>query len=223
MKDLIGNQKARVKPLAIIVVITIIIAIGVFIYLNPEITGSKPYWETKTEFGTWQDEITVEFKDGSTKSFKIIENLLTVYHAGEPITKITISLSAKIEGIGYTGAELDCEDFGYSYIVKNYRTDETVYSSTGTTTNNNFQIPLGETRLLTQTDIYASFFDDQPDLFPDAIYSIQFTVEGMVRYRGYPNGEEWKTAPLVPDRVIGIDLQRDTSSDGSLSTIITLY
>jgi len=50
-----------VTAIIVVVVLTLVVAWAVG-------TFELPYWETKASFGSWQEEIMVEFDDGTIRS-----------------------------------------------------------------------------------------------------------------------------------------------------------
>jgi len=217
MKKIIKNNEAvgrgTIAVGAIIVAIIIIAAIFV-VY-----SGGTPYWETETVFGVWQDELVIEFEDGSMESLKIIQEDITkpftVYYEDKVILGVSLKLSATASGEGYDGAELQTTGFGYDGYVKKDGAIKHSWVIQSTKTHN---IPIDTTKLLVQSGIQMTTINNNPNKYPSGIYTIEFYPRGTVQYRGYPNSEDWVTAILPPDRSIIIDVDNTPPA----SIVITL-
>lgn len=193
-------MKAKILGVGIVGIIIVaaiaVIISGVF---------ATPYWETETEFGIWQDELTLTFADGSTESFKIIEEgskPFTVYYDGKEILTAAMYLSGKATGEGYTAARLKTANFGYKGYIKKGTTTKHSWTSIST---KDYTIKLDETTYLTHSSIYLhQEINLQPTKYPSGTYTISFIPTGTVQYQGFPGGTEWLTASLPPSRSITI-------------------
>ena len=205
--------------LLIIVAIIVIVMLGILAWGTN--FGSSSYWETENEFGIWQDELIVEFSDGSTQSLKLInegENKpLTVYYGGKAITKVNFKLSAKATGEGYDGAEIDTTGFGYDGKIYKGSTEKDSWAYK--ITDMIYRCSLGSTKELLNSNYYMSNLDNNPSKFPDGDYTIKFIPKGTVKYRGYPSGGDWTSATLPPTRTLDITIQRG----GGGQIVVTLY
>lgn len=219
MKKLIKNKKAGILPIAVIVVAVIIIAGLVFVLSGGTSTS---YWETENEFGMWQDELIIEFEDGTTKSMKIIgeeeEVSFTVLYGGKAITSAKLKLTAEATGSGYDGAELKTAQMGYLAHIKKGST--ILQTISGSISDRTKSIPMDSTLTLFELGVdLKDVVDDNPSKYPDGIYTVQFDARGTAEYRGYPDGGDWISASLPPSRSISIIVER--ASSGSIS--LTLY
>jgi len=125
-KDKGGDKNMNAKGVAVLVVgILIVVAVAVVVFGTNVFTD--PWWETKTAFGVWQDELVIEYADGTTDTLKLIQEKigkpLEYYHSGKEVTSCYILLKAEVSGTGYEGAELICNKFGYQ---------RTAWTATGT-------------------------------------------------------------------------------------------
>lgn len=205
MKKIFGNNEAVARNVAVVAVIAVLIIIAAGIAYVYTGSGSTEYWETPAEFGMWQDELTLTFADGSTESFKIIEEgskPFTVYYDGKEITHVAMRLSAKATATGYTGARIKTTNFGYKGYIKKGTT--TKHSWTAISTED-YIIRLDETEYLTGSSIYLhQEINLKPDKYPSGTYTISFNPTGTVQYQGFPDDPDWKTASLPPSRTITI-------------------
>ena len=210
MKKKMIDNKAGVPIIAVFIVAIIIVAVVGFIAMTG---GSTSYWETENEFGNWQDELIINFKDGSSQTLKLIREGVNmpfaVYYEGREIQSIGMKLSAKAEGTGYEGAELKVSNsFGYfvylydSNGVSKFDPPVTLYTSDKTLT-----IPLGNT-----VDVVGGAWEigralnQNPSLYPDGTYSLKYVPKGTAEYRGYPDGGSWITASLPPERSLSVTI-----------------
>lgn len=218
IRDIIRNKEAGIDVrLFAIIIVAILVVAGIAIYLYPEIIGSKSYWETETVFGMWQDEITIVYEDGSTASFKMLQESipLTVTHEGKAVEEIIMRLRAKVTGTGYDGAKILVTETAYAAsIVDSGGTTSAIapYSThTGT-----FNVPIGSTETITSKRILSSWIESTST--PDGSATIEFMPVGTVQYRGYPDGGDWKTVPLPPMRTVPIIISRTPTG----SILVTL-
>jgi len=199
---------------AILVVVTLVIAGGLI--------GGTEYWETPAGFGIWQDELIIEYEDGTEESLKVIQesmdNPLTVYYGGKAINGVQIKLTAKATGTGYDGAEVKIAGFGYNSEIR--QGSSVKYTGGAGRTDTTFNIGMGATSKMHQSGInLQATVDNDPSTFPDGTYIVTFTPKGTVQYRGYPDGGDWKTASLPPARSISINVERTPTG----SILVTLY
>jgi len=214
------------KKIFIIIIATVVVAMLAIISFGTDVF-TTPYWETETEFGMWQDELIIEFADGSSQSFKIIEEgrdkPFTVFYGDEEITSMSLKLSAKATGEGYEGAEIKTTNFGYDGTIMKQSPPPVELKHTwsshrndGTTT-----VSLDSTKTLVNTGINLDAeINNNPSEYPQGIYSIRFDPKGTVQYRGYPDGGSWETATLPPYRVATVAV---IPSGGGGQIVVTLY
>ena len=188
---------------AIIVIVVLVIAgaSGIF---------NSPYWETKSEFGTYQDELIIEYADGTTKSMKLINEesfgLASKYWYGsKEVTGAYIVLSATVSGSGYSGANIRCNNFGYTLTYTNQHGNK-VYEAYTNTNDKEYLVMLDEGKidLYTQSNTNRKFSWNLEDK-GDGLYYIRWKANmGSVEYKPYPSSEDWQTATPPPDRTINI-------------------
>lgn len=217
MRNVIGSKEAGIVPLAVIVVAMIIVAGVIFAFS----TGvSTEYWEDEAEFGMWQEEIIIEFSDGSTESLKIIqenEAIASVIYNLKAVSKVKWLIAGVATGEGYNKAVVDRSGVKtHWYINKgSTRIEDGFFTMSGTTDlwidGNPGTINVGEIDVVTK-------MDNDPTKYPDGTYSISFVPQGTVKYMGMPGGTEWQTATLPPLRAIGLRVERATPG----SILVTL-
>lgn len=230
MRNIFGkNEAAAVLTIAaIVVIIAIVVAgIGVYVYYSDDI---KEYWETETAFGMWQDEITIVYADGTTESFKLIQDGLgspfTVYHEGAEIVEAIYTLSAEVTGENFEGAELLFEDdfkitgqiAPWQNIDNNRITNENSKPDGSTT-----QISLGTTEEIFSHGLdLTTIVDENSALFPDGFYWAKFALSGTCKYRGYPDGGAYVDAVLPIARLLIISVTRGTDGNGGVTGTIVV-
>jgi len=220
IKNLKKSDKSNAGVYGLIILFIIVAALGAFIYFTSH--GSS-YWETEMEFGTWQDELIVEYADGTTKSLKIIEDQMKLqYYTGdsEEITKAWIELSAKVEGTGYSGAVIDCQGFGYQRRVWKEPNHVLVHTGPIVTTGKELTIPLGGTKKIYDGSNSFNYFDTLIGDQPDGPYIVTWNVVGDVRYKPDPDdGTGWVTCTNPPNRTLAI--VKHTQPTGQI--LVTLF
>ena len=181
-------------------------------------TGESEYWETPWDEnaenessvsgnmldGMWQDEFYVIFEDGSEESLKLIggtpEKTLAVRYNNKVIERMGIRITASISGSGYTGAELKFESFGVKRDIKSsYGVVKKTYNALRSDTT--IQVPMGKTQdILTTEYNLETLTNSDRAKYPNGQYKVGFLPLGTVKYRGYPDGDDWVTASLPPLR-----------------------
>jgi len=213
------GEKMKIKLIAILVVF-LIVMLGFFSwnYFN-----KTSYWETDMEFGTWQDEVMVEYEDGTTKSLKLIEEPLQLSYyvgSGEKVTRAWIELSAKVTGSGYDGATVDSQGFGYQRKVWKVPSNELVHIGPVVTTGKELNIPIGSTKDIYDGSSEFNYFDTLIGDEPDGNYLVTWTVNGNVRYKPYPGYTgEWIDCTNPPNR--NLALVKYTAPSGEIVVTIT--
>ena len=209
-------MKGKIVGIIAIIIVITLVAIG-FSYFS---TG-EPYWETETEFGMWQDELIIEFADGTTESLKMIQEgnkPFTIYYEGKVITSATMKVTAKVSGSGYTGAEIKTTGFGYTgKVMEGMPGPGTVlHSQPLGRTDGTMQINMDSTRTVHHCGVSISYtIDKNPSKFPSGIYTLYYIPYGTVQYRGVSaeydtieDDPDWKTATLPPTRYLILSVQR---------------
>jgi len=222
MRKIITNLKAGTIPIMAILIVVILIIAGAVIFINPEITGSKSYWETEAKFGTWQDEILIEFDDGSTQAFKIIDENknkpLTVAYDGKAVKTISLKLRASVSGSGYDGAEININNVGYTVSLHSAipggftKTWGDTYKNTHT-----YKVPIGNTQQLQYRTISASELEGSGA--PNGAYLLTFKPQGTVTYKGYPDGGDLENIDLPASRTVPIAIAK--TSTGSITVTLS--
>lgn len=207
----------KVKLIAILVVfLLVMLAIFSWSFFN------KSYWETESVFGTWQDEVMVEYADGTTKSLKLIESPLQLNYyigSGEEVTRAWIELSAKVTGSGYDGATIDCQSFGYQRKVWKEPNHVLVHTGPIVTTGKDYTISVGNTKKIYDGSTSFNYFDTLIGDEPDGSYLVTWSVTGNIKYKPYPDdGSGWVTCTNPPDRTLA--LVKYTAPSGQI--VVTL-
>lgn len=200
-------MKAKIMAVGVAAVVVAAVVL-VFVYG----IGASPYWETDSEFGAWQDELIIEFADGTTESLKLIQTgegkPFTVTYFGSEITGVKIRLSASVAGEGYASADLRTTGFGYDGSIRPMG-DVTAIHQWSSVSTENYNIAVGDTLILSETGIDLDVeINDQPWKYPTDTYVVSFGPKGTVEFRGSPDGD-WQTASLPPDRFIAINVDSE--------------
>ena len=217
MRNIIRNKKAKAVPMIAIIIVILVIVAGVVIYVYPGITGSEPYWETPNEFGIWQDELVIEFEDGSNQSLKIIEESIgkpfAVNYGGKAVISIALKLSATATGTGYDSVFCKMTNFGY---ICNIKQGSTVKFSTDQTTSWTDHKGIDESWLLREAYVgIKAEMDNKPDKYPDGTYTAEFIPSGTFEYRGMHGGTpdgDFQTATLLPSRTVTLTVTGSPTS-----------
>lgn len=200
-------------------IITVLIVIVIICVLAGMAWGSglfeNPYWETKTSFGIWQEEIVIEYIDGSSESLKIIDfrgssPLTLVTHNEQEVSMVKYNLYAIATGVGYETWEYD-----------EWHLVTTVLTSSGSTykTYTQAQIGRNEREFDKQYQLCYVGYNMNPILgnAPVGQYTIKFEPqEENLRFKGNPDGE-WQTVAMPPGRQVTIDV----SSENTISLLLT--
>jgi len=210
MKNIIKDNQA-VKSIIAIAIIAIVIIAGLVIYTQ---TGSSnPYWETENEFGIWQEEIIINYKDGSSQSLKILMDntnkfFQTVKYEGQEIDTIMNKVRATAHSSDYGGVEVDINNLQIGCAIYRYNPAEVVWEKTFTysgTKQGDIEQQFVIAEAVVLIEIRATALD-----LPEDTYSIAFKPMGDVRYRGTDPTGEWKEDVTLPDqRYIYIDVYED--------------
>jgi len=187
-------MNASVAPIAVIIVL--LLAIGGVVYFMYSGAGAS-YWETKNEFGTWEEEILIEFEDGSTESLKILQDrqstpLTWTKYNGQTFVEATYIMKARATGEGYGGVEVDATDLEITGDIEGAIAGQG--SNFGTKNGE-----LGERFTVAEVSlpIWAMAVGMQLE---DGTYQASFDIDGSMRYRGVDPTGNWNSVSLPDDR-----------------------
>jgi len=215
MKNIIHIKEASVAPAAVIVIFLVIIAgIGYFMYSG---SGSE-YWETKNEFGTWKEEILIEYEDGSQQSLKLLQDnvnnpFASVKYNGQDVTNVYYNVYANAQGSGYDSIEIE----GYRTQWKYYMGSTLKY---GPMQKSHGTISFGFGSNVKLSEGKAQAYNDLKNRDPGT-YTLKFVLlseyGSNARYRGIPGGS-WEYVSLPPDRNVNLVVEEDRTLSISLSS-----
>ena len=97
------------KAIAVIVVIALVVG-GWYVYTN----NVSAKIESPSGFGSWGQEILVEYIDGDVEPMNILRQPLSVYHNGERIVALRYRLSTLVEGDSAT-ATIDISSYNVQF------------------------------------------------------------------------------------------------------------
>jgi uncharacterized repeat protein (TIGR02543 family) len=97
------------KVIVAIIVIAVIIA-GWYIYTN----NVKAKIESPSGFGSWGQEILVEYMDGTVEPMNILRQPLSVYHNGKEVVALRYRLSTNVDGNSAT-ATIDLSSYNIRF------------------------------------------------------------------------------------------------------------
>ena len=221
MRSIKNCMKAVVAP-AVILIVLIVIAAGIGYYWY---TGSQtPYWETKNEFGSWQDEIYIEFEDGSETTLKIVQNQMlpftTVYYGSSPIQNVGYKVTASVSGSGYTSALIDLDNFGYNSYIRKTSSSTRLYEGSASSSQN-YDVSVGASQQIFKQGFNIKATVDNPSVFPTGTYRVHFEPKGTCKYKGSPaqSGDSWQSVSLPPARTL--DVVIDNGFQGSILVTIS--
>jgi len=212
------------KAIAVLVVgIVVVVSVAVVVFGTNVFTD--PWWETETVFGVWQDELVIEYADGTTDTLRLIQEKigkpLEYYHSGKEVTSCYLLLKAEITETGdsgYDSADLICNNFGYQRTAWT-ATGTKVYTGPDAYTGKEYRVPIGNTQTIISKENSGCTFATMLANQPDGAYLINWDVKGSVEYRGYPGGGDWETATNPPDRALAV--VKDTTSTGQIVVTLT--
>ncbi|GAH00601.1 unnamed protein product [marine sediment metagenome] len=218
MKKIIGNNEAVVRNVAIgaIVVVAIIIVAAFFVMTG----GPTEYWETEVEFGTWGQEIILEYEDGTTQSLKIlydnVDSPLSVWHGGQKVTSIMYKIKEKATSVGYDWIKFDLAGFTVTARTKQGSTVVNTYTRTHSgSVNPNYAIDGNWHGIWEFSNKIGGYF---PSSLSPGTYTLQFSHSGTIKYSGRLNGvyDPYISASLPPTLTITMEVR----SDNSLSVVL---
>jgi hypothetical protein len=204
--------------LAVVVAVLIMLAVsGVF---------TSPYFNEKTQFGEWGQDIKINYEDGTSESLSVLMNkpLSVITYNSKAITGFDYTLNVKASGSGYTDATVTLGSYALNV---NYRqpvdpqkpqlgstvkgtSSFTLVSGANTVAFDNVFHPIGGTATVGKSKI------DSLGL-ADGTYIYEFVPSGTVSYRGNPGGSE--SAGSMPAAVsCTVTYQKNT---GTVSIVIT--
>lgn len=103
-------KKILVLTVIAMLVIAMLAIVGFIVY----ITTGEAVEETPWEKGTWKQEISIKYVDGTAV---VMSNLATVFHGGKEVSSIHYRLEVKMEGEGYQTAKFRFGNFRVNMLV----------------------------------------------------------------------------------------------------------
>jgi len=184
----------------ILVVIMLVIAgLGIAYY------SGEGYWEKPTAFGAFAVEVNINYKDGTTKNLKLMQEN-AIYRAlnslslipkrgGNEITSIDFTLSARATGEGYDSVTLDMSNVRFTA-----KADETETFSTSIFTPPK-TIPVDNTfHKVLSIKLESSYNIFGQDKLNEGEHTLYLILDGEVKYKGEPDGE-WQTTSNLPEPI----------------------
>lgn len=200
--------------IAVVVIIAMLATSGFF---------TSPYFEEKTQFGTFGQDIRVNYDDGTSDSLSILENkpLSVVTYNGRSITSFDYTLKVKANGTGYTDATVT---------LTNYKVVATI--SQGSTKECDYRYPLtsGANTIPFDNSFHAiggtanfPVVNKMESLgLNSGIYTITFTATGTVTYNGNPGGASSTASMPAPINSNVMFVTDSNGGGGSGSVTIVL-
>jgi len=214
MKNIFRNKEAGTHNIAIIVVIAavaIIIVAGLFVMTG----GSTEYWETEVEFGTWGQEIILEYEDGTTQSLKIlyddVDSPLSVWHSGKEVKSIMYKIKEKATSVGYDWIKFSFVNFKVTAKTKQGSSVVNTYTRTHSgSVYPNYAIDGNWHTIWEFSKSIEGFF---PSSLSPGTYTLQFSHSGDIKYSGRIDGvyESPISASLPPSLTITMEVRSDNT------------
>jgi len=190
------------------ITVVIMLVVGAFLVAGNDGTWETP-WETSGDMtGKWEEEIIIEYEDGTTDSLKILGdnelsiNPFSVKYQDKEIIGATYNIYATATGEGFTG----CEIAPFTIKTLFYEGDSSNTPPIMGPIQNNivtdiFDLDTRDHIVNLKTNVVSHLGDE-----PSGIYSLGWTVvEKEILYRGIPNGE-WKTVDRPPGRIFSMQV-----------------
>ncbi len=198
--------------IAVVAVLIMLAASGVF---------TSPFFEEKTQFGAWGQDVRVLYEDGTSESLAILINkpLSVLTYNSKPIIGFDYSLAVKVTGTGFIDSTVtlgsyvlnvsirkpvDAQKPGLGSTVKS-TTSYTLISGENTVPIDSAFHPIGGTAVF-----QAKTKLDAVGLASD-VYYIEFVPTGTVTYKGNPNGDV-QTASLPAAISVTVSYAKGTLS-----------
>lgn len=190
-----------------IYVIVGIVVIVMLVLVALSSMSSDGTWDTPFESGnisgTWEEEITLEFADGSTESLKILEDnfenlgsLGVIMYDGRQISSASYKVYGTATGSGYTSCEVGAFRVCIDYYQGSTKIGGPYYASSATQT-----MTLNtRTRLLySGTNLVATFGSRAP-----GTYSVKWYYDtSAIQYKGLPDdGSGYQSVAPPPGRTL---------------------
>lgn len=182
------------------VVISALIIVALFALEASEI----PEYETPATFGSWGEEIIINYEDGSSEPLKTLQEglLSTLTYDDKAISGFTYRLKAKAVSDDYTNAEVEFDNVQLS--IKVTQNTSLALERILTWQSIVYNVPVDDTYHQLGGDQNISLkplFDDGG--YIAGTYTISFMPSGDVRYRGYPTGD-WTNAILPMGKSVDV-------------------
>jgi hypothetical protein len=165
-------MKAKIIGAGIAAIIVVAAIVVVFYE-----TEASPYYETENQFGSWGEEILIEYEDGSTDSLKLLETSAppgALTYGGKSINTVYYRLKAKATGTGYDEACIKITNFVVD--IKILKGTSTIWSSVKQRGTSTHGVPVdGQYHLISAKagDNFADIFKEKK--WAPGTYTIKFT------------------------------------------------
>jgi hypothetical protein len=197
----------------------IIVVIVVLVGLATSGVFTSPYFQEKTQFGEFGQNIRVLYDDGTSESLSILENkpLSVVTYGGKSITGFDYTLNVKASGTGYTDATVTLGTYNLVASIASGGATQWSYSYPLVSGANTIPFdstfhPIGGTATIpvkTKMDMVA---------LSTGIYVVTFTPSGTVTYNGNPGGA---SSTVAMPAAVTCQVNYVPGISGSVSIVIT--
>jgi hypothetical protein len=213
------NRKEASVPSIVPVIIAVIAIVGVGIWYFTSASES-PYWETESEFGQWQEGITIGYTDGTTQELKILQSntALTVEYQDREIDWIEYHITVSLpDAGGYDSVKVDA--LGAGITTEFFEGSDNIWSVWTSGSKTITVTPPGSGEKLISYTLTSPYIEDHVP--GNGVYPIKFKLSGFVQYWGYPGGEGDKNYATLPDaRTVTINVS-DMGTGGEISITLT--
>ena len=190
--------------IGVIVAILLIITVIFVAFYSVGSEWSTTWNDNADVSGTWGEDITIIYDDGSTDSLKLLVDRnwpLVVEYQGREITAIQYRIYGMATGEEFTTCNVDVTSFavharitapdGDPVYIKDYQYHEPWYLTVN-----------GDTEILCDALVDV----DELTGWSSGAYTVSFTPSGSVRYRGENSYiSDWYTTAIPPGRSLIVD------------------
>lgn len=186
--------------IAVVAVVVVVVGIGYFLFYS-----DNGYFETSNEFGSWQEEIFIEYADGSETTLKAVQSQFlpfSVTYQGQEIVRAGLRVNAQVSGTGFDNAVIDLNNYGYIFAIYAEGYGPELYANE-VRSSDTITVPLGMTQ-----EVYSHSMDIDSIMssFSEGLYHIKFLPVGSCRYRGDPDGD-WQSVSLPTSRTMDVNVE----------------
>jgi len=178
----------KTKLLGLGIAVIVVVAAIALVFPREE---ASPYWETETQFGSWGEEILIEYEDGTVQSLKVLQNIPAqkLTYEGDRVNTIWYVFKAKATGTGYTAAVIKFTSLSVAMKVTKGGTQHWSGSDSFGTFDRSISLDdQWHTVNVKAGESWADIFDAKN--LPAGTYTISFTPSGSAKYWGDPGQTE---------------------------------